>query len=118
MTYSDQRHCGATQPLADGRGDWICTLPSGHDGDHAAVDGLPDPHRWPRIDSAVSSLGDSYTSTTEAVGALSHAIETAPGEAPLLAIVDLVAGRAHLIAAQRLIDRGAQAITATEGAEL
>ena len=45
---------------------------------------------------------------------IEDAFEVMPDEAPLPAVVDLVTARAHLIAAQRLIDKAATRIAATE----
>lgn len=56
-------------------------------------------------------LADASQGARMAVADLSDAINSVPGEAPLLAVVDLVGARAHMMAAQRLIDRATARIS-------
>lgn len=57
-------------------------------------------------------LAAAHTQARQAAEDLSDAL--AAGDVPLLAAVDIVTARAHLIAAQRLIDAAATRITAAE----
>lgn len=57
-------------------------------------------------------LVDAGQGVRMTVADLSEAVSSVPEEAPLLGVVDLVAARAHLMAAQRLIDRASARLNA------
>ncbi len=117
-----QRHCGATQPFGDGLGDWVCLLPTGHDGDHQALDGDPWAHTWPNAAEPPPApsahwagvyLAEAFTRAKHAAEDISDALMVMPDDLPLLTVCDLVRAQAHLKAARRLIDNAAT-ITAQE----
>ncbi|MCV7191869.1 hypothetical protein [Mycolicibacterium brumae] len=58
-------------------------------------------------------LADAYTDATRGADELTEALKRMD-DAPLLASIDVVTARAHLLAAARLIDKAAQRITAAE----
>jgi hypothetical protein len=57
-------------------------------------------------------LSEVRTHTRYAVEDATDSIDALPEDAPLLAVADVVAARAHLIAAQRLIEKAARSIAA------
>lgn len=56
-------------------------------------------------------LASAYSLTDRAAGDLTELLDALPDDAPLLAVVDIVSAKAHVVAAQRLLDQVARRIT-------
>ncbi len=65
-------------------------------------------------DQLVADLAAAHTAAGRGADRLEAAIAEIPGTVPLWAVVDVVAAKAHMAAARRLIDRAAVTITAAE----
>lgn len=100
-------HCTVSTPNADG----VCSFCRDYaggpvDSDVRSCCGGLGGHRPGCLSHNVAGLlVDAGQGVRMTVADLTEAIASVPDEAPLLAVVDLVSARAHMLAAQRLIDR-------------
>jgi hypothetical protein len=111
MTVTPSAECVHCTVPTDG-GD-VCQFCATYDGPPITDSSLTGPgrRRTPQVDVL---LAGAHLQARQAAEDIEDAIEVWGDAAPLLAVVDVVTARAHLIAAQRLIDKAATRITSAE----
>ena len=108
MTQTSQcKHCTVPTDGSD-----LCSFCATYDGPAITDSSLTGPGMT--ATPADGLLAGAHTHARQAAEDLQDVLAELDDNAPLLAVVDAVAARAHLVAAQRLIDKAAERITAQE----
>jgi len=90
----------------------VCTFCASYDGPPITGSQLTGPGRRPTEVAAL--LAGASTNARQAAEDIEDMLDALPDDAPLMAVVDAVAARAHLVVTQRLIDRAGARLIAAE----